>query len=81
MVYVEPEQLRALRAEAKAQGISSAERMRRLVQQHLDARQGPSPVPREAYLTLVGLGASGRTDIAERHDRYLGEALRDEHAR
>jgi hypothetical protein len=32
MVSVEPEPLRAVRAEAKAQGISSAERMRRLVQ-------------------------------------------------
>jgi hypothetical protein len=30
---------------------------------------------------MVGLGASGRPDIAERHDRDLGEALRDEQAR
>lgn len=81
MVYLEPEQLQALRTEAKAHGISVAELLRRLVQHHLTARQGPPAVPRAAYLKLVGLGASGRTDIAEHHDRYLGEALRDEHAR
>ncbi len=32
-------------------------------------------VPLEAYLKIVGLGSSGHTDVSERHDSYLGEAL------
>lgn len=81
MVYLDPEQLQALRAEARAQGISLAELMRRLVQHHLTARREPPPAPPNVYLNIVALGSSGRQDIAEHHDRYLGEALRREHAR
>ncbi len=81
MVYLDPEHLQALRAEAKAQGISLAELIRRLVKQHLEERQGPPPAPSNAYLKIVALGSSGRQDIAEHHDLYLGEALRREHAR
>jgi hypothetical protein len=81
MVYLDPEQLQALRAEARAQGISLAELMRRLVKQHLEERQGPLPAPPKAYLKIVALGSSGRQDISERHDLYLGKALYREHAR
>lgn len=28
-----------------------------------------------AYLRIVGLGSSGRSDVAERHDAYLGQVL------
>jgi hypothetical protein len=27
------------------------------------------------YLTIVGLGQSGKTDIAEKHDEYLAQGL------
>lgn len=81
MVYMEPDELDALRAEARAQRISLAELMRRLVKQHLEGRpELPSASP-QAYLKIVALGCSGRPDIAERHDQYLAEALRREHAR
>lgn len=33
------------------------------------------------YQGIVGLGASGTSDISEKHDRYLGEAIADEHLR
>lgn len=81
MVYFDPDQLEVLRAEAKAQGISLAELMRRLVKQHLEERQGLPLPPAETYLKIVALGASGRQDISEHHDTYLGQALRREHAR
>lgn len=80
-VSLDAEQLQALRAEARVQGIPLAALMRRLVQQHLDARQGIPPPSPDAYLKIVALGASGRRDVAECHDQYLGEALRREHAR
>lgn len=80
MVYLDPEQLQALKAEARARRIFLAELMRRLVKQHLEECQGLPAVPPEAYLRIVALGSSGRQDISDRHDTYLGEALRREHA-
>lgn len=77
MLYVDPEELKALQAEARAQGVSLAELLRRLVRAYLEARRRPTAPPsRSAYLKLVGLGASGRSDIAARHDAYLGDAVR-----
>lgn len=40
-------------------------------------------VPTSGYglSSLVGLGASGLSDISERHDHYLGEAVADENLR
>lgn len=31
------------------------------------------------FMAIVGLGASGLTDVSENHDRYLGEAIAHEH--
>jgi hypothetical protein len=30
-------------------------------------------------MAIVGLGASDSTDVSEKHDRYLGEAIAHEH--
>jgi hypothetical protein len=81
MVYLEPGQHRALKAEATRLGVSLAELMRRVVGEHLQRQQGVlPPVPKSVYLKIIGLGSSGRSDVSERHDEYLGEALRREHA-
>jgi len=79
MLYLEPDELAALRLEAKAQGISINEIVRRLITNYLERREALPPVPREAYLRIVGLGASDRKDVSERHDSYLAEALHREH--
>lgn len=81
MVYLERQELQALWAEARAQGISLAELVRRVVKQHLERHQVPTPASRQAFLKLVALGSSGRADVAARHDAYLAEALQREHAR
>jgi hypothetical protein len=81
MVYLESEELHALRVEAAKKGISLAELMRRLVRQHIENRHPKSPASAKAYLKIVALGSSSRKDISERHDQYLGEALRREHSR
>ena len=81
MVYLEPEQLQSLRLEARNQSISLAELMRRLVRNHLTQDKGISVVSEEAYLKIVGLGSSGKKDISEKHDHYLGKAIRREHTR
>jgi hypothetical protein len=81
MVYLESEELRALRVEAAKNGISLAELMRRLVKQHIEKRHPKSIASPKAYLKIIALGSSGRKDVAERHDKYLGEVLRREHSR
>lgn len=80
MVYLDPEDHRALKAEAKRLGISLAELMRRVVRDHLHRQDTLPPVPKSVYMKIVAMGASGRDDVSERHDAYLGEALRREHA-
>lgn len=81
MVYLEPDQLRALKEEANSLDISFAELIRRVVRAHLSRREGPSPPARDAFLRIVALGESGCRDVSERHDAYLGGILRDEHSR
>ena len=34
---------------------------------------------REDHLAFIGLGASGLSDVADRHDHYVGKAIADEH--
>ena len=81
MVYLDPQQLQVLKAKARTEGISLAALMRRLVTRHLEERQALPPVPPAAYARIVALGSSGRSDISERHDAYLAQALQREHAR
>jgi hypothetical protein len=81
MVYLNSEELEKLRAEARDQGISLAELMRRVVRRHLAESQSSPPTPPAAFLRIVGLGSSGHSDISEKHDEYLAEAIRHEHAR
>ena len=81
MIYLEREQLRALKARARAERISLAELLRRLVQANLDQSSPLPPVPADAHTAMVAIGSSGVDDVADRHDEYLGKALRREHAR
>lgn len=81
MIYLDPGDHRALKAEAKRIGISLAELMRRMVREHLQRQGTLPPVPKSVYMKLIGLGSGGPDDVAERHDYYLGEAIRREHAR
>ncbi len=78
-IYLRPEHHRALLEEAGRQGISLAELIRRIVEKHLEQRNITKEVSRETYLRIVGIGTSGKTDVSERHDDYLAEALDDEH--
>jgi hypothetical protein len=81
MVYLEPRQHKALKARARAEGISLAELIRRLVSEHLTEERSPASGAPEAYERLVALGSSGRDDISDEHDAHLGAALQREHAR
>jgi len=80
MLYLDGEQLEALKERARAERVSVTELVRRLIRQYLgDAGTGPGPRP--DWNRLVGLGASGESGISETHDRALGAALAREHLR
>lgn len=74
-IYLRPEQHRALLKEATEKGISLAELIRQIVEKHLERRSAFPEKPKEVFQRIVGIGASGKTDISERHDHYLAEAL------
>ena len=76
-VYLTAKQHRALKREAARQGISMTELLRRLIDSQLSGRQGTRSFSKEAVMSFVGLGSSGQTDVSERHDAALDEALRD----
>ncbi|NHM26906.1 ribbon-helix-helix protein, CopG family [Desulfofundulus sp. TPOSR] len=77
-IYLHPDQHRALLNEARRKGISLAELIRQIVSEHLE-RRGERKAPKEAFRRIIGMGASGREDVSERHDYYLAEALNRGH--
>ena len=81
MVYLDPEQLRALKSRARAERVSVAELIRRSVRQSLQGQvETPAPTP-DVYARLVGIGSSGQADIADEHDARLASALTRDHLR
>lgn len=81
IVSLDRAQLRALKARARAEGVSVAALMRRLVADSLRTGRRRTSVPKATFARLVALGSSGRADVADRHDALLGDALRAEHDR
>jgi hypothetical protein len=64
-----------LHEEARRSGLSTAELIRRCIDESLE-QQGArmTHASRLSALEVVGRFSSGRTDISERHDDYLAEA-------
>ena len=75
-VYLDPEMHRRLKERAKEEGISLAELIRRMARDYLRKKASPRD-----YLAIMGLGESGKTNISEKHDAYLAQALSDENLR
>ncbi|MHB8618740.1 MAG: ribbon-helix-helix domain-containing protein [Chloroflexota bacterium] len=71
-IYLEPGQDRAIRAAAGRSGVSVAEIIRRSVDLYLTTAM---PAGQDPSLGLIGLGRSGRHDLAERHDEVLKHEL------
>ena len=79
--YLDPKRIQELRAEARSQGTTLLEVLRQLVERHFEAQVPPPAPPPATHLRFVGLGSSGRRDVADRRDQYLGEAHSKKHAR
>jgi hypothetical protein len=74
-VYFTEEQHLALRHAAEREGISMTALLRRLVDRHLRGKAGKAGYLKDAIMSFVDLGASGRS-ISENHDEALAEAFR-----
>jgi len=74
-MYIPANQHRALRSEAKREGVSMTELVRRILAAHFSGRRGIASFPKEAVLSFVALGRSGRPDVSERHDEALDDAF------
>jgi macrodomain Ter protein organizer (MatP/YcbG family) len=69
-IYLDPEVHQDLKEQAREEGISLSELIQRIAKDYLRKEASPKD-----YLAIVGLGQSGKTDIAEKHDEYLVQGL------
>jgi hypothetical protein len=69
-IYLEPRQHRALKEEAHRRGVSLAHLLRQVTDEILAQRQ-----PRGDLSALVGIGASGSSDVTHNKDEYLAQAI------
>lgn len=74
-IYLEKTYYEGLKREARAQDISLAELVRRVVKEHLSTGLVSKRMSKAHYMTIVGIGKSGSADGAEKHDHYVGEAV------
>ncbi len=74
-------QLDALTEESRRRRMSLDELIAYLVKRYVEETL-PAPTAEDCnFMSIVGLGSSGLTDVSENHDRYLGEAIAHEHLR
>jgi hypothetical protein len=73
-IYLEPTQDKALRVLSQREGVSLAELIRRTIDHYL----AELPVEEDPALRIIGLGCSGREDMASKHDDYLAALTREE---
>lgn len=74
-------QINALAEESRKRQISLDELISHLVKRYLDELIPAAKTEQPDFMSIVGLGSSGATDVSENHDAYLGEAIAHEHVR
>ncbi|MGA2488819.1 MAG: ribbon-helix-helix protein, CopG family [Anaerolineales bacterium] len=73
-IYLDERQNKALRRLAKEKNTSVSE----LVRRGIDLLLGQVPAGHDPAYQIIGLGASGVMDIAEKHDEYLVQETQKE---
>ncbi|MBI5179796.1 MAG: CopG family transcriptional regulator [Nitrospirota bacterium] len=66
-IYIEPRQDNILEVISKNRGVSKAA----IIRESLEKFLKELPVEKDPALRIIGLGSSGKTDISEKHDKYL----------
>ena len=80
-IYLDPSDHRRLKREAGRKDLSLAALVRELVADYLAGDSEEQRFTKDDYMSIVGLGESSDASGSSDHDRHLGEALSDEHAR
>ena len=65
-VYIEPKQEKVLDALAHKRGIARSE----IIRLSLDRYLSELPIEDDPAMNVMGLGKSGKPDLAEKHDKY-----------
>ena len=65
-LYIEPKQEKALYALAHKKGVARSE----IIRLSLDRYLSELPIEDDPAMNVIGLGKSGKTDLAEKHDKY-----------
>ena len=65
-IYIEPKQEKALDALALKKGVARSE----IIRLSLDRYLSELPIEDDPAMNIIGLGKSGKTDLAEKHDQY-----------
>ncbi len=73
-IYLETRQDQALRRLAKGKNVSISELLRR----GIDLLLNQMPVEEDPAYQIIGLAASGVSDVAENHDEYLVQEIEKE---
>ena len=73
-IYLDDRQNQALRRLAKEKKASVSE----LIRRGIDLLLSQIPVENDPAFQLIGLGASGVSDVAEKHDEYLVQEIEKE---
>lgn len=71
----------ALTLESQKKQVSVEELLLNLARQYFTEIALSNRPPAVDHMAIVGLGKSDSSDVSERHDYYLGEALAHEHLR
>lgn len=75
-VYITPEHHAFLKEEAQKRGVALTELLRCILDEYVHQAR-----PKEDFMKIVALGESGRSDVSDKHDKYISEALKSEHVR
>jgi hypothetical protein len=79
-IQVDNDQAQELRRSAEEEGVSQAEVVRQALSAHLLRRHRPDEDAVRRALAIIGQGASGCSDLAEEHDRYVAEGIAERKA-
>ena len=66
-IYLDPDQFNMIELLSKARNTSKAATIRNCIAKYLEGL----PLEDDPALNIMNLGASGKKDIADRHDDYL----------
>jgi hypothetical protein len=78
-IYLEVEQQKILKDLAKQEHISFSGLIRQTIDQYIALFKIATDRKPRKKLSIIGIGASGLTDVSENHDKYVGEAIAKEH--